>query len=70
MDAPAGEALTDPAALAQRINSAGGAKGIAASITWLTEQAGDIGPAASAEDWAVARSMRTPPRGPLGLRAC
>jgi len=61
MDPSAGEALTDPAALARRINSAGGAKGIAASVAWLTENAGEIGPAASVEDWAV----ETGGEGPL-----
>jgi hypothetical protein len=50
-----------PAPGAQRINSAGGAKGIATSVAWLTENADEIEPAASAEDWAV----ETGGEGPL-----
>ena len=50
---PTQGALTDTAALAQSINQAGGAKGVAASVKWLTESAADLQVYASVEDLAV-----------------
>ncbi|HEY5987559.1 MAG TPA: hypothetical protein VIV12_14470 [Streptosporangiaceae bacterium] len=53
MDPPVQAALTDPAVLAQRINAAGGASGVAASVEWFTENADDLATFTSAEDLGV-----------------
>jgi len=46
-------ALTDSATLAQRINAAGGARRVAHSVEWLTENAADLATFTSAENLAV-----------------
>jgi hypothetical protein len=47
------ETLVDPAALAQAVNRAGGKRGVAASVGWLTLNAGETDAFSSVEDWAV-----------------
>ncbi len=53
MEPPTQGALTDTTTLAQSINQAGGARGVAASVRWLTENAADLQTYTSVEDLAV-----------------